>query len=59
MSGSTGDETLRRPACPGCGEPWLRPTQLPECGEHQTMVRMAADEDLRCQQCGASMLRMV
>ena len=18
-----------RPACPGCGEPWLRPTQLP------------------------------
>jgi hypothetical protein len=20
---------LERPACPGCGEPWLRPTQLP------------------------------
>jgi ribosomal protein S27E len=20
---------LQRPACPGCGEPWLRPTQLP------------------------------
>ena len=20
---------LPRPACPGCGEPWLRPTQLP------------------------------
>ena len=19
----------KRPACPGCGEPWLRPTQLP------------------------------
>ncbi len=19
----------RRPRCPGCGEPWLRPTQLP------------------------------
>jgi ribosomal protein S27E len=24
-----GDSPLRRPACPGCGEPWLRPTQLP------------------------------
>lgn len=20
---------LRRPVCPGCGEPWLRPAQLP------------------------------
>ncbi len=20
---------LKRPLCPGCGEPWLRPTQLP------------------------------
>ncbi|MDP9228797.1 MAG: hypothetical protein M3M99_07025 [Actinomycetota bacterium] len=20
---------LRRPDCPGCGEPWLRPAQLP------------------------------
>lgn len=20
---------LRRPQCPGCGEPWLRPTQMP------------------------------
>ena len=20
---------LRRPPCPGCGEPWLRPAQLP------------------------------
>lgn len=20
---------LERPACPSCGEPWLRPTQLP------------------------------
>ena len=24
-----GDTTLRRAACPSCGEPWLRPTQLP------------------------------
>jgi hypothetical protein len=21
--------TLKRPNCPGCGEPWLRPAQLP------------------------------
>ena len=52
--------TLQRPVCPGCGEPWLRPTQLPgryrcvyclrryelvsqcpNCGEHQTIVRMS------------------
>ena len=24
-----GGPTLQRPECPGCGEPWLRPTQLP------------------------------
>jgi ribosomal protein S27E len=24
-----GDNPLRRAACPSCGEPWLRPTQLP------------------------------
>jgi len=23
------ETTLKRPTCPGCGEPWLRPTQLP------------------------------
>jgi primosomal protein N' len=23
------DSELSRPPCPGCGEPWLRPTQLP------------------------------
>jgi hypothetical protein len=23
------EPTLSRPACPGCNEPWLRPTQLP------------------------------
>ena len=22
-------DVLRRAPCPGCGEPWLRPTQLP------------------------------
>lgn len=24
-----GESPLKRAACPGCGEPWLRPTQLP------------------------------
>jgi hypothetical protein len=70
--------SLRRPICPGCGEPWLRPTQLPgryrcvyclrryelvsacpDCGEHQTMVRMTDEQDLICQQCGHSMLTPV
>ena len=23
------EAVLERPSCPGCGEPWLRPTQLP------------------------------
>jgi hypothetical protein len=31
----------------------------PNCGEHQTMVRMATDEDLLCQHCGHSMLQAV
>ena len=65
-----------RAPCPDCGEPWLRPTQLPgrfrcvnclsrfelvcqcaDCGEHQTIVRMSHTEDMKCQSCGASMLR--
>ena len=25
---SSAPEQLDRPVCPGCGEPWLRPTQL-------------------------------
>ena len=64
--------------CPGCGEPWLRPTQLPgrfrcvyclrrfelvsqcpSCDTHQTISRMSSTEDMRCQQCGASMLRPI
>ena len=28
-AGSGAPETVERPNCPGCGEPWLRPTQLP------------------------------
>ena len=74
----SAEKALRRLACPSCGEPWLRPTQLPgrfrcvyclrryelvsacpNCGEHQTIVRMSADEDMLCQQCGYSMLKPI
>ncbi len=73
-----GTPIFSRPSCPGCGEPWLRPTQLPGrfrcvnclrryelvsqcpgCGTHQTIVRMSVDQDLRCQECGTSMLRAI
>ena len=78
VSPSTEPGALARPSCPGCGEPWLRPTQLPGrfrcvnclqryelvsrcpgCGTHQTIVRMSADQDLRCQDCGTSMLSVL
>ena len=67
-----------RAACPGCGEPWLRPTQLPgrlrcvycltryelvsqcpDCGSHQTIVRMSTTQDMICNSCSGSMLRPV
>jgi ribosomal protein S27E len=69
---------LKRAKCPSCGEPWLRPSQLPgrfrcvyclhrfelvsqcpNCGEHQTIVRMSTTEDMTCQTCGDSMLRPI
>ncbi len=28
-SAEPSSTTFSRPSCPGCGEPWLRPTQLP------------------------------
>ena len=78
MASEGGGATLQRPVCPGCGEPWLRPTQLPgryrcvyclrryelvsqcpNCGEHQTIVRMSTSEDMLCQHCGNSMLRPI
>ena len=74
----SADGSLQRPNCPGCGEPWLRPAQLPgrfvcvfclkrfelvsqcpNCGEHGTISRLSRDEDMKCQQCGASMLRPI
>ena len=30
---------------------------VPDCGEHQTIVRMSDTEDMRCQHCGDSMLQ--
>ncbi len=78
MASEGGGATLQRPICPGCGEPWLRPTQLPgryrcvyclrryelvsqcpNCGEHQTIVRMSTSEDMLCQHCGNSMLKPI
>ncbi len=74
----SAEKALRRPPCPSCGEPWLRPTQLPgryhcvyclhrfelvsqclDCGEHQTIARMSTTEDMRCQTCGNSMLKVI
>jgi uncharacterized protein (DUF983 family) len=72
------ERSLQRPNCPGCGEPWLRPAQLPgrfvcvyclhryelvsqcpNCGEHGTISRLTHTEDMKCQQCGHSMLRSI
>ncbi len=54
-----------RPSCPAaiaastaCAATSWSPA-VPNCGEHQTMVRMSADEDLLCQHCGHSMLTSV
>jgi ribosomal protein S27E len=52
------------PQCPSCGEPWLRPTNLPgryRCvyGEHSTIVRMSSTAIMKCNNCGDSMLQPV
>jgi len=58
-------------ACPSCGEPWLRPTNLPgryrfeltsvcpNCGEHSTIVRMSSTHIVKCNNCGDSMLQPI
>ena len=54
-----------RPSFPGryrcvyCLRRYELVSGCPNCGEHQTMVRMSADEDLLCQHCGHSMLQPV
>lgn len=40
-----------RPSCPGCGEPWLRPTQLP--GRFRCVFCLARFELVsQCPNCG-------
>ena len=34
-------------------------SQCPNCGEHGTISRMSRSEDMKCQQCGHSMLRSI
>jgi zinc ribbon protein len=47
----SGDGTLRRPACPGCDEPWLRPTQLP--GRYRCVYCLRRYELVsQCPNCG-------
>ena len=46
-----GGTTLQRPVCPGCGEPWLRPTQLP--GRYRCVYCMRRYELVsQCPNCG-------
>ena len=54
-----------RPRCPGrfrcvfCLQRYELVSQCPDCGEHQTIVRMSRSEDMVCQHCRHSMLRPV
>jgi len=34
-------------------------SQCPNCGEHQTIVRMSTTEDMTCQICQSSMLNPI
>ena len=62
---SCGEPWLRKTQLPGryrcvyCLRRYELVSGCPNCGEHQTMVRMSADEDLLCQHCGHSMLKPV
>lgn len=49
--GETGQSPLPRPGCPGCGEPWLRPTQLP--GRYRCVYCLRRYELVsQCPHCG-------
>ena len=54
-----------RPSCPAaircvyCLRRYELVSQCPNCGEHQTIVRMSTSEDMLCQHCGGSMLKPV
>ena len=46
------DTDIPRPPCPGCGEPWLRPTQLP--GRFRCVYCLRRFELVsQCPDCGA------
>ena len=53
MSEDLGDlQTERRPPCPGCGEPWLRPSNLP--GRYRCVYCLRRYElRSQCPDCGA------
>ena len=47
----SSESPLRRPACPGCREPWLRPTQLP--GRYRCVYCLRRYELVsQCPNCG-------
>ena len=49
---ATATSVERRPNCPGCGEPWLRPTQLP--GRFRCVYCLSRYELVsQCPECGA------
>jgi zinc-ribbons len=49
--GKRSENPLPRPACPGCGEPWLRPTQLP--GRYRCVYCLRRYELVsQCPNCG-------
>lgn len=43
--------------CVFCLQRYELVSACPDCGEHQTIVRMSTSEDMLCQSCGQSMLR--
>jgi hypothetical protein len=45
--------------CVNCLQRYELVSQCPGCGTHQTIVRMSVDQDLRCQECGTSMLSVI
>ena len=58
LTGAPGVSTPA-PEVPTATPPVPATQECPNCGEHQTIVRMSTNEDLLCQHCGNSMLRPV
>ena len=51
MAGEGDAAKLGRPSCPACGEPWLRPTQLP--GRYRCVYCLRRYELVsQCPSCG-------